>query len=83
MASSSKRAESHLGVLDVRFDAIRDPKERACFMNLPTSFVLPPEAVDRLRDVAGQLLCQSAEYESVVRELGGTPAKTTGSAGNE
>jgi NTE family protein len=44
-------------------------------MNLPTSFVLPPEDVDRLREVAGQLMRQSAEYESVVRELGGNPEK--------
>lgn len=63
-----------LEVLDVSFDAIRDPKERAYFMNLPTTFVLPPEDVDRLRDVAGQLMRQSVEYKSVVRELGGTPA---------
>jgi NTE family protein len=64
-----------LDVLDVSFDAIRDPKERATFMNLPTSFVLPAEDVDRLREVAGRLLRESAEYESLVRDLGGTPAK--------
>ena len=63
-------------VLDVSFDAIRDPKERVYFMNLPTSFVLRPEEVDRLREVAGQLLRESAEYESVVREFGGTPARS-------
>ena len=64
-----------LEVLDVSFEAIPDPKERDYFMNLPTSFVLPPEDVDRLREVAGRLMRQSAEYESIVRELGGTPAK--------
>jgi NTE family protein len=64
-----------LNVVDVSFDAIRDPKERAYFMNLPTSFVLTDEQVDRLRDVAGQLMRQSADYEAVVRELGGTPAE--------
>jgi NTE family protein len=64
-----------LQVLDVSFDAIPDPKERAYFMDLPTSFVLPPEDVDRLREVAGKLLRQSAEYKAIVRELGGAPAK--------
>ena len=64
-----------LKVLDISFDAIADPKERADFMNLPTSFVLPPEDVDRLREVAGRLLRQSAEYETIVREFGGTPVK--------
>jgi NTE family protein len=62
-------------VLDVSFDAIRDPKERDYFMNLPTSFVLEPAEVDKLREVAGRLLRQSPEYQQIVRELGGTPAK--------
>ena len=62
-----------LRVLDVSFDAIPDPKERAYFMNLPTSFVLPAEDVDKLREVAGQLLRQSSEYESLVRDLSGQP----------
>ena len=72
-----------LQVIDVSFDEIRDPKERAYFMNLPTSFVLPPEDIDRLREVAGRLLRQSAEYESVVRELGGTPEKQFGAASDD
>jgi NTE family protein len=62
-----------LEVIDVSFDAIRNPKERAHFLNLPTSFVLPPAEIDQLRAVAGQLLRQSPEYESLVRSLGGTP----------
>jgi NTE family protein len=64
-----------LKVLDVSFDAIADPKEQAYFMNLPTSFVLPPEDVDRLREVAGRLLRQSTEYEAMVREFGSPPAR--------
>ena len=40
--------------MDVSFDALRDPKERDYFMNLPTSFVLPAEDVDRLREAAGE-----------------------------
>jgi NTE family protein len=40
-------------------------------MNLPTSFVLPPEGVDRLRDVAGRLMRKSPDFQSVVREFGG------------
>ena len=64
-----------LKVLDISFDEISDPKERADFMNLPTSFVLPPEDVDRLREVAGRLLRESADYQEVVRDLGGTPLK--------
>ena len=64
-----------LQVLDVSFDEIGDPKERASFMNLPTSFVLPAEDVDRLREMAGRLLRQSPDFEAILREFGGTPAK--------
>ena len=64
-----------LHVLDVSFEALSDPKERDYFMNLPTSFVLRPEEVDRLRGVVGQLLRQAPEFEALVRELGGAPAK--------
>jgi NTE family protein len=67
--------EVGLQVLDVSFGAIKDPEERAYFMNLPTSFVLKSEEVDRLREVAGRVMRQSAGYEAVVRELGGTPAQ--------
>jgi NTE family protein len=64
-----------LHTLDVSFEALPDPKERAYLMNLPTSFVLPAEDVDRLRDVAGRVLRQSQDFQSVLRDLGGAPAK--------
>jgi NTE family protein len=64
-----------LTTLDVSFDAIIDPEERAYFMRLPTSFVLPAEDVDRLREVAGRLMRDSPAFQSVVREFGGLPAK--------
>jgi NTE family protein len=64
-----------LHVLDVCFDAVSDLKVRAYFFNLPTSFVLRAEDIDRLREVAGRLLRQSAEYETIVHELGGSPGE--------
>ncbi len=64
-----------LHVLDIGFEALRDPQERATFMNLPTSFVLPAADVDRLREAAGRLLRSSAEYGSLVLSFGGTPPK--------
>ena len=61
-----------LHAVSVSFDDIPDPKERDYFMDLPTSFVLPAEAVDRLRDVAGRLMRQSPDYQGMLRALGGT-----------
>jgi NTE family protein len=59
-----------LQVIDVSFDAIKEPKERTYFMNLPTSFVLTAEDIDRLRNVAGELLRQSADYQTIIKNFG-------------
>lgn len=58
--------------IDVTFENIPDAAERGHFMNLPTSFVLPPEDVDRLRQMAGKLLRQSPIYRKLVRDMGGS-----------
>jgi len=58
----------------VSFDELPDPQERDYFMNLPTSFALPAEGVDRLRDVAGRLMRQSPDYQRVLRAFGATVA---------
>ncbi|MEO8122734.1 MAG: patatin-like phospholipase family protein, partial [Burkholderiales bacterium] len=71
--AEAKVPKISLEVIDVSFEALADPAERAYFMNLPTSFVLPAADVDRLREVGGQLLRQSPGYEAVVREIGTTP----------
>ncbi len=70
--AEAKVAKFTLRVVEVSFDAIRDAKERDYFMSLPTTFVLEPEQVDRLRQIAGRLLVQSAEYRDVVKRFGGT-----------
>ena len=62
-------------MVEVSFDEIGEAKERDYFMNLPTSFVLPPEAVDQSRAAAGQLLRESQVYQLLVRDFGGAPAK--------
>jgi NTE family protein len=59
--------------MDVSFESVPDPDERAYFMDLPTSFVLKEESIDRLRDVAGRLLRESKEYQALVRDMGGSP----------
>ncbi len=56
--------------IDINFGAIADPEERRYFRNLPTSFVLTDEQVDRLREMAGRLLRQSLDYQRLLRDLG-------------
>lgn len=53
-------------VVDISFDTISDPSERDAFMNLPTSFVLPDEDIDRLREMAGRLLHKEENYQSIL-----------------
>ena len=55
--------------IDVSFEALADAKERAYLMDLPTSFVLPPESVDRLRAAAGTILRDSTEFQRLVKTM--------------
>lgn len=65
--------------IDVSFPALQDAGERAYLNDLPTSFVLPDEAVDRLRAAARRIIEASPEFHRVVRDAGATitlrPAK--------
>jgi len=61
--------------INIGFEQIADPMERNYFMSLPTSFVLKPEEVDRLRAIAATLLHQSEEYQRLLKALGAEPPK--------
>jgi NTE family protein len=56
-------------VIEVKFDALRDEKEREYFKRLPTSFSLSGEEVDQLRDAAHRILAESAEFQRLLRDL--------------
>ncbi len=60
--------------IDVSFDAIEDAQERRYFMELPTSFSLPSEAVDRLRAVGGRLLRESPQFKAMLARYATPPA---------
>jgi NTE family protein len=69
--AEAKYPKIDLRVLDISFDQVEDPAERSYLKSLPTSFSLPEEAVDRLRDTAGELLRQSPEFGHYVKLLNG------------
>jgi NTE family protein len=56
--------------IDVSFGALSDMAEFEYLNGLPTSFVLPPEAVDRLRAAARKLVTDSPEFQRLLKELG-------------
>lgn len=53
----------------IGFDAIKDEEERKFFKDLPTTFKLPAESVDRLRTVGATLLTASPEYQKFLKDL--------------
>ena len=61
-------------LVDLYFDALPDPAERAYLRNLPTSFRLPDEAIDRLRAAARTLLHTSPEFQRALDGLSRLPA---------
>ena len=56
--------------IDVSFAALRDKAEREYLNAQPTSFVLPPEAVDRLRAAAGTIIQASPEFQRLLKDVG-------------
>jgi NTE family protein len=55
--------------IDVSFDAIEDPAERREFMEMPTTFFLPAESIDRLRELGGRLLRNSRAYRILLERI--------------
>jgi len=53
--------EAEIYAIDVSFPKLPDPEERAYLNQQPTSFVLPPEAVDRLRAAGGKIILASPD----------------------
>jgi NTE family protein len=53
-------------VIDVSFEAVTDPRLREYLQNLPTSFSLSDEAVDKLRETAAELLRESPAFRKYV-----------------
>jgi NTE family protein len=62
--------EAEIYPIDVSFAALPDPKERDYLNQQPTSFVLPAEAVDRLRAAAGTIILASPEFQRLLKDAG-------------
>jgi hypothetical protein len=53
----------------VGFDQIKDAKERDDFLNLPTTFHLPANDVDRLREIGPKILDESEDFQNLIKGL--------------
>jgi NTE family protein len=56
--------------IDVSFPQLKDKAELDYLNQQPTSFVLPPEAVDRLRAAAGKIILGSPEFQRLLKDVG-------------
>lgn len=77
----------NIRVIDVSFEVLKDPAQRDYLHGLPTSLVLPAEAIDRLRAAARIAILESPAIrelmkQGLVRIVGGGP-KSAGIAPRE
>ena len=61
--------KAEIYAIDVSFAALTDKAEFDYLNEQPTSFVLPPEAVDRLRAAAGKIILESPEFRRLLQDL--------------
>jgi NTE family protein len=54
--------------VQVTFDALKNPAERRYFEGVKTSLALPPEQVDKLREVGGRLLLEAPAFRRLLAE---------------
>ena len=70
VAAALRLPNAEIYVIDVSFTALKDKAEFEYLNQLPTSFVLPPEAVDRLRAAAATLIMESPEFKRLLKDVG-------------
>ena len=72
VAAALRVPAAEIYAIDVSFSALKDKKEFD-YLNLqPTTFVLEPEAVDRLRAAGGTIIMDSPEFKRLLKDLGAT-----------
>ena len=61
--------------VQVAFEYIENPDERAWFRNLPTTLELPRDTIDKLRAVGRQLLAEDPGFKRLMEDLNGRLAQ--------
>lgn len=70
VAAALRVPNAEIYAIDVSFAALDDKDELAYLNEQPTSFVLPDEAVDRLRAAAGTIIMASPEFQRLLKDVG-------------
>jgi NTE family protein len=69
VAKAVRVPKAEIYAIDVSFAALADKAEFDYLNQQPTSFVLPPEAVDRLRAAAGTIILSSPEFRRLLNDI--------------
>jgi NTE family protein len=69
VAAAVRGPSAEIFVVDVSFPKLKNEAERDYLNQQPTSFVLPDEAVDRLRHAAGQIIIESSDFQTLLQSL--------------
>ena len=70
VAEALRVPDAEIYAIDVSFAALTDKAEFEYLNEQPTSFVLPAEAVDRLRAAAGKIILESPEFHRLLKDIG-------------
>jgi NTE family protein len=70
VAKILKVPNAEIYAIDVSFSKLDDKAEFDYLNSQPTSFVLKPEAVDRLRAAAGTIIAKSPEFKRLMKDVG-------------
>jgi NTE family protein len=70
VAAALRSPDAEIYAIDVSFPQLEDKAELDYLNRQPTSFVLPDEAVDRLRAAAAQIIMASPEFQRLLKDVG-------------
>jgi len=70
VAAALRTPNATIYAIDVSFAALKDKAEFDYLNELPTSFSLPDEAVDRLRAAAGKAIMASPDFQRLLKDVG-------------
>jgi NTE family protein len=76
-----KGPDIDLFTIDVSFAALKDKAEFEFLNSQPTTFVLPDEAVDRLRSAGGTIILASPEFQRLLKAVGAKVVAEPSAAG--
>ena len=69
VAAALRAPNAEIYAIDVSFSALKDKIELDYLNQQPTTFVLEPQAVDRLRAAGGKIIMDSPEFKRLLKDL--------------